>query len=90
MVVRKGTLVSVYGQTNPLMNQTGTPPLTNNTNTNTNTNITPPITTSAEEEEASKPIKEAITQTGSFLHYVVEKAATSKSAEAYINETSEY
>ena len=86
LVVRKGTLVSVYGQTNPLMNQTGTPPLTNNTNTN----ITPPITTSAEEEEASKPIKEAITQTGSFLHYVVEKAATSKSAEAYINETSEY
>lgn len=61
------------------MNQIGTPPLTNNTNTNTNTNITPPITTSAEEEEASESIKEAITQTGSFLHNVVEKAATSVS-----------
>ena len=84
LVVGKGTLVSVYGQINPIMSQTGTPPLTNNTN------ITPPIITSAEGEEASESIKGAITETGSFLHNVVEKDATSKSAGAFINETSEY
>ena len=82
LIVRKGTLDSVYGQTNSTINQTSTPPTTN-----TNT-TTPAITTSAE-EEASKSIKGAITETGSFLRNVTEKVATSKSAGAILNETSE-
>jgi hypothetical protein len=84
LTVGKGTLDSVYGQTNSTMNQTSTPPTTN---TNTNT-TTPAITTSAE-EEASESIKGAITETGSFLRNVAEKVATSKSAGAILNETSE-
>jgi len=78
-------LDSVYGQTNSTMNQTSTPPTTN---TNTTTTITPAITTSAE-EEASESIKGAITESGSFLRNVTEKIATSKSAGAILNETSE-
>jgi len=84
LTVGKGTLDSVYGQTNSTMNQTSTPPTTN---TNTNT-TTPAITTSAE-EEATESIKGAITETGSFLRNVTEKISTSKSAGAILNETSE-
>jgi hypothetical protein len=86
LIVGKGTLDSVYGQTNSTMNQTSTPPTTN-TNTTTTT-TTPAITTSAE-EEASESIKGAITESGSFLRNVTEKIATSKSAGAILNETSE-
>ena len=84
LIVAKGTLDSVYGQTNSTMNQTSTPPTTN---TNTTT-TTPAITTSAE-EEATESIKGAITETGSFLRNVTEKISTSKSAGAILNETSE-
>ena len=87
LIVGKGTLDSVYGQTNSTMNQTNTPPTTN-TNTTTSTTTTPAITTSAE-EEASESIKGAITEYGSFLRNVTEKIATSKSAGAILNETSE-
>ncbi len=83
LIVAKGTLDSVYGQTNSTINQTSTPPTTN-----TNTTTTPAITTSAE-EEASESIKGAITETGSFLRNVTEKISTSKSAGAILNETSE-
>lgn len=83
LIVGKGTLDSVYGQTNSTMNQTSTPPTTN-----TNTTTTPAITTSAE-EQASESIKGAITESGSFLRNVTEKIATSKSAGAILNETSE-
>jgi len=86
LIVGKGTLDSVYGQTNSTMNQTSTPPTTN-TNTTTTTTTTA-ITTSAE-EEASESIKGAITESGSFLRNVTEKIATSKSAGAILNETSE-
>ncbi len=84
LIVAKGTLDSVYGQTNSTMNQTNTLPTTN---TNTTT-TTPAITTSAE-EEATESIKGAITETGSFLRNVTEKISTSKSAGAILNETSE-
>jgi len=87
LIVGKGTLDSVYGQTNSTMNQTSTPPTTN-TNTTTTTTTTTAITTSAE-EEASESIKGAITESGSFLRNVTEKIATSKSAGAILNETSE-
>jgi hypothetical protein len=70
-------------QTNSTINQTSIPA----TNTSTNTN-TPAITTSAE-EEASESIKGAITETGAFLRNVTEKVATSKSAGAILNETSQ-
>ena len=83
LIVAKGTLDSVYGQTNSTMNQTSTPPTTN-----TNTTTTPAITTSAE-AEATESIKGAITETGSFLRNVTEKIAASKSADAILNETSE-
>ena len=83
LIVGKGTLDSVYGQTNSTKNQTSTPPTTN-----TNTTTTPAITTSAE-EEATESIKGAITETGSFLRNVTEKIATSKSSGAILNETSE-
>ena len=86
LIVAKGTLDSVYSQTNSTMNQTSTPPTTN-TNTTTTT-TTPAITTSAE-EEATESIKGAITETGSFLRNVTEKISTSKSAGAILNETSE-
>jgi len=85
LIVAKGTLDSVYSQTNSTMNQTSTPPTTN---TNTTTTTTPAITTSAE-EEATESIKGAITETGSFLRNVTEKISTSKSAGAILNETSE-
>jgi uncharacterized membrane protein len=87
LIVGKGTLDSVYGQTNSTMNQTSTPPTTN-TSTTTTTTTTPAITTSAE-EEASESIKGAITESGSFIRNVTEKIATSKSAGAILNETSE-
>jgi len=87
LIVGKDTLDSVYGKTNSTMNQTSTPPTTN-TNTTTTTTTTPAITTSAE-EEASESIKGAITESGSFLRNVTEKIATSKSAGAILNETSE-
>ena len=83
LIVGKGTLDSAYGQTNSTMNQTSTPPTTN-----TNTTTTPAITTAAE-EEATESIKGAITETGSFLRNVTEKIATSKSAGAILNETSQ-
>jgi hypothetical protein len=83
LIVGKGTLDSAYGQTNSTINQTSTAPTTN-----TNTTTTPAITTSAE-EEASESIKGAITETGSLLRNVTEKIATSKSAGAILNETSE-
>lgn len=83
LTVGKGTLDSAYGQTNSTINQTSTPPTTN-----TNTTTNPAITTSAE-EEASESIKGAITETGSLLRNVAEKVATSKSAGAILNETSE-
>ena len=86
LIVAKGTLDSVYSQTNSTMNQTSTPPTTN-TNTTTTT-TTPAITTSAE-EEATESIKGAITESGSFLRNVTEKISTSKSAGAILNETSE-
>ena len=85
LIVAKGTLDSVYSQTNSTMNQTSTPPTTN---TNTTTTTTPAITTSAE-EEATESIKGAITESGSFLRNVTEKISTSKSAGAILNETSE-
>jgi hypothetical protein len=85
LIVAKGTLDSVYGQTNSTMNQTNTLPTTN---TNTTTTTTPAITTSAE-EEATESIKGAITESGSFLRNVTEKISTSKSAGAILNETSE-
>jgi uncharacterized membrane protein len=88
LIVGKGTLDSVYGQTNSTMNQTSTPPTTNTNTTTTTTTTTPAITTSAE-EEASESIKGAITESGSFLRNVTEKIATSKSAGAILNETSE-
>ena len=83
LIVGKGTLDSAYGQTNSTMNQTSTPPTTN-----TNTTTTPAITTAAE-KEATESIKGAITETGSFLRNVTEKIATSKSAGAILNETSQ-
>ena len=83
LIVAKGTLDSVYGQTNSTINQTSTLPTTD-----TNTTTNPAITTSAE-EEASESIKGAITETGSLLRNVTEKIATSKSAGAILNETSE-
>ena len=83
LMIGNGMLNSVYGQTNSTINQTSI----HATNTNTNT-TTPSITTSAE-EEASESIKGAITETGSFLRNVAEKVATSKSAGAILNETSE-
>ncbi|MFI5406423.1 MAG: hypothetical protein ACHQ1D_07915 [Nitrososphaerales archaeon] len=83
LIVGKGTLDSAYGQTNSTINQTSTAPTTN-----TNTTTNPAITTSAE-EEASESIKGAITETGSLLRNVTEKIATSKSAGAILNETSE-
>ena len=90
LTVGKGTLDSVYGQTNSTMNQTSTPPTTNtNTNTTNTTNTTTPAITTSAEEEASESIKGAITETGSFLRNVAEKVATSKSAGAILNETSE-
>ena len=82
LTVGKGTLDSVYGQINSTINQTNTP-----STTNTNT-ASPAITTSAE-EEASESIKGAITETGSLLRNITEKVATSKSAGAILNETSE-
>jgi hypothetical protein len=85
LIVAKGTLDSVYGQTNSTMNPTNTLPTTN---TNTTTTTTPAITTSAE-EEATESIKGAITESGSFLRNVTEKISTSKSAGAILNETSE-
>lgn len=88
LIVGKGTLDSVYGQTNSTMNQTNTPPTTNTNTTTSTTTTTPAITTSAE-EEASESIKGAITESGSFLRNVTEKIATSKSAGAILNETSE-
>ena len=84
LIVGKGTLDSVYGQTNSTMNQTSTPPTTN-----TNTTTTTPAITTAAEKEATESIKGAITETGSFLRNVTEKIATSKSAGAILNETSE-
>lgn len=83
-----GAWDSVYGQTNSTMNQTNTPPTTNTNTTTSTTTTTPAITTSAE-EEASESIKGAITETGSLLRNVTEKIATSKSAGAILNETSE-
>ena len=92
LTVGKGTLDSVYGQINSTINQTNTPSTTNTNTTNTNTANTntasPAITTSAE-EEASESIKGAITETGSLLRNITEKVATSKSAGAILNETSE-
>jgi predicted PurR-regulated permease PerM len=90
LTVGKGTLDSVYGQINSTINQTNTPSTTNTNTTNTNTTNTasPAITTSAE-EEASESIKGAITETGSLLRNITEKVATSKSAGAILNETSE-
>jgi uncharacterized membrane protein len=88
LIVGKGTLDSVYGQTNSTMNQTNTPPTTNTNTTTTTPTTTPAITTSAE-EEASESIKGAITESGSFLRNVTEKIATSKSAGAILNETSD-
>ncbi len=82
LIVGKGTLDSVYGQTNSTMNQTSTPPTTN-------TDTTAPAITTSAEEEASESIKGAITETGSFLRNVTEKIATSKSAGVILNETSE-
>ena len=87
LTVGKGTLDSVYGQINSTINQTNTPSTTNTNTTNTNT-ASPAITTSAE-EEASESIKGAITETGSLLRNITEKVATSKSAGAILNETSE-
>jgi predicted PurR-regulated permease PerM len=87
LTVGKGTLDSVYGQINSTINQTNTPSTTNTNTTNTNT-TSPAITTSAE-EEASESIKGAITETGSLLRNITEKVATSKSAGAILNETSE-
>jgi hypothetical protein len=87
LTVGKGTLDSVYGQINSTINQTNTPSTTNTNTTNTNT-ASPAITTSAE-EEASESIKGAITETGSLLRNFTEKVATSKSAGAILNETSE-
>jgi predicted PurR-regulated permease PerM len=90
LTVGKGTLDSVYGQINSTINQTNTPSTTNTNTANTNTTNTasPAITTSAE-EEASESIKGAITETGSLLRNITEKVATSKSAGAILNETSE-
>ena len=85
LTVGKGTLDSVYGQINSTINQTNTP---STTNTNTTNTASPAITTSAE-EEASESIKGAITETGSLLRNITEKVATSKSAGAILNETSE-
>ncbi len=100
LIVAKGTLDSVYAQTNSTINQTSTPTTTtpgmttsaqtNSTinQTSTPTTTTPGMTTSAQ-EEASKSIRGAITETGAILGNVTEKVATSKSAGTILNETSE-
>jgi len=78
LIVAKGTLDSVYAQTNSTINQTSIP----------TTTTTPAMTTSAQ-EEASESIRGAITETGALLGNVTEKVATSKSAGTILNETSE-
>ena len=67
----------MYGQTNSTTNQTSTPATTNTT------------TTTPAQEEASKSIKGAVTETGEFLGNVTEEVTTSKSAGAILNETSD-
>jgi predicted PurR-regulated permease PerM len=90
LTVGKGTLDSVYGQINSTINQTNTPSTTNTNTANTNTtNTASPAITTSTEEEASESIKGAITETGSLLRNITEKVATSKSAGAILNETSE-
>jgi len=101
LIVAKGTLDSVYAQTNSTINQTSTstttttPGMTTSAQTNstinqtsTPTTTTPGMTTSAQ-EDASESIRGAITETGAFLSNVTEKVATSKSAGTILNETSE-
>ena len=84
VIAGKGTLDLAYGQTNSTMSQNSIPPPTTNTNT-----ITTPAKSTSAEKDASESIKGAITDTGSFLRNITEKIATSKSAGAILNETSE-
>ena len=76
ILTTRGTLDSVYGQTNSTMNQTTAATAT-------------PATTTSTQDEASQSIRGAITETGEFLGNVTEKVATSKSAGTIVNETSE-
>lgn len=69
-----GTIESVDAQTN--------------VTTTNETTSTPTMTTTAE-EEASRSIRGAVTETGEFLGNVTEKVVTSKSAESIVNETSD-
>ena len=76
----RGSLDSVYGQTDSTINQ----------NTNSTTTITPPpASTTSAQDEVSQSIRGAMIETGEFLGNVTEKVATSKSAGTIINETSE-
>lgn len=82
-----GTIDLTQGQTNSTANQTSTPIIAAS-NSNTTTSGTPSIT-SPSQKEASNSIKGAITETGEFLGNVTEKVASSKSAGALLNETSD-
>jgi hypothetical protein len=57
--------------------------------TNLTTNQTTIPATTTAEEEASRSIRGAITETGEFIGNVTEKVATSESAGTIVNETSE-
>lgn len=78
----RGSLDSVYGQTDSTINQ--------NINSNTTTiTPSPPASTTSAQDEVSQSIRGAMIETGEFLGNVTEKVATSKSAGTIINETSE-
>ena len=74
ILTTRGTLDSVYGQTNSTTNQTTVITAT-------------PATTTSTQDEASQSIRGAITETGEFLGNVTDKVATSKSAGTIVNET---
>jgi hypothetical protein len=77
----RGSLDSVYGQTDSTINQ--------NTNSTTTITPSPPASTTSAQDEVSQSIRGAMIETGEFLGNVTEKVATSKSAGTIINETSE-
>lgn len=78
----RGSLDSIYGQTDLTINQ-------NINSTTTIANPSPPATTTSAQDEVSQSIRGAMIETGEFLGNVTEKVATSKSAGTIINETSE-
>jgi hypothetical protein len=78
----RGSLDSIYGQTDSTINQ-------NTNSTTTIANPSPPASTTSAQDEVSQSIRGAMIETGEFLGNVTEKVATSKSAGTIINETSE-